>query len=208
MSCANWTFSRTRVQRVSVEKMWPKEGIFALGIIASPQAVQLKEATWSLFWNSASFPLKFVQWRGLCWILSASVHCLLLTPDVCGPCDSTQTPSSSCLPEGTSSGSESLIVSLFKTASPSGLMEKILLKMKPELLCFQQYNNAEWCWETLQGATPASCQELREHYWTATFLKLCTVHLSHSCRRWVPRSTLIFWGGEKSFRPETPNRKL
>lgn len=101
----------------------------------------------------------------------------------------------------------------FKTASPSGLME-ILLKMKPELLCLQQCDNAEWCWETLQGASPPSRRELWEHccLQDSLFLKfVVSVHLSHICRRWVPRSNLIFWGDEKSFRchwPETLYSRL
>lgn len=136
-------------------------------------------------------------------LVCSTVHKLpaALTPDMCNPHVSTQTPSSSCLLEGTSWGRESLIVSLGSRQQVLQVWWEIFLKMKPELLCLQQYNNFEWCWET--PASPPSCQELREHCcvsWTAYFFKLCTVHFSHSCRRWVPRSTMIFWGDEKSFR--------
>lgn len=94
-----------------------KKGCLSLGITASAQAVQLKEAACSSFWSPASLSSKLVQWRGLCWILPVSVHCLhelpaVLAPHVCSPCVSTQTPSSSCLLDRPSWGSESLIVSL------------------------------------------------------------------------------------------------
>lgn len=72
-------------------------------------------------------------------LVCRTVHKLpaALTPDMCNPHVSTQTSSSSGRAEG-----EPDCQPWFKTASPSGLME-IFLKMKPELLSLQQYNNVE-----------------------------------------------------------------